>query len=85
MPQIESMEKPTMSIDEVTAAAANSFEETPLSPQRAFVVQFRSDSGGGRRFAGRVEHMVSGNAARFSSPDQLTRFMRPVLRELGSR
>jgi hypothetical protein len=85
MPQIESMEKPTMSIDELTAAAANSFEETPLSPQRSFVVQFRSDSGGGRLFAGRVEHMISGHAARFSSAEQLTRFMRRVLRGVDAR
>jgi hypothetical protein len=84
MQQIESMEKPTVSIDEMTAAVDNSFEETPLSPQRAFVVQFRDD-GGGRRFAGRVEHMVSGHAARFGSAEQLTRFMRRVLREISSR
>ena len=60
--------------------------DAPLSPRHAFVVQFRADAANRRgRFAGRVEHMVSGNAARFSSEEQLTRFMRRVLRVVGAR
>jgi hypothetical protein len=78
--QIESMAKPTVSIDEASAAAAQRVEETPLSPQRAFVVQFRERTGDAQdRFEGRVEHIISGRAARFRSAAQLTRFMRRVL------
>jgi hypothetical protein len=78
--QIESMAKPTVSIDEEDAAVAHSVGETPLSPRRAFIVQFREGTGDAQdRFEGRVEHMVSGHAARFRSPAQLTRFMRRVL------
>ena len=73
------MAKPTMSIDQAGAAAAQSDEETPLSPRRAFVVQFRDRTDARDRFEGRVEHMVSGHAARFRSPAELTRFMRQVL------
>jgi hypothetical protein len=43
-----------------------------LSPALAFVVQFRATAPGVREgFAGRVEHLTSGNAERFSSPDEL--------------
>ena len=49
--------------------------ERPLSPERAFVVQFREPSGGaGHGFAGRVEHMTSGRAARFASAEELVAF-----------
>jgi hypothetical protein len=34
--------------------------------------------------AGRVEHVVSGKAARFQSLDELVAFMREVLREVAS-
>ncbi len=54
--------------------------EQPLSPTRAFVVQFREEGeivrGG---FAGRVEHMVSGRATRFHSPEELLAFFAQVL------
>ena len=74
------MAKQTMSIDQAGAAAAQSDEETPLSPRRAFVVQFQEGTSDAQeRFEGRVEHMVSGHAARFRSPAELTRFMRRVL------
>jgi hypothetical protein len=42
-------------------------------------VQFRDRTDTRDRFEGRVEHMVSGHAARFRSPAELTRFMRRVL------
>jgi hypothetical protein len=52
----------------------------PLSPYRAFVVQFRiaTDQTPGD-FAGRVEHMTSGQAARFSSAEELLAFLVRVL------
>jgi len=54
--------------------------EGPLSPARAFVVQFREATEAAREhFAGRVEHMVSGRAARFYSPEELLAFFAQVL------
>jgi hypothetical protein len=59
--------------------AANA-EQTPLSPRRAFVVQFREGTGDTPdMFVGRVEHVVSGRAAHFHSARQLNRFMRRML------
>lgn len=43
-----------------------------LSPDRAFVVQLRGHPGA---FAGRVEHMASGEAARFASAEELLAFL----------
>jgi hypothetical protein len=55
-------------------------EEAPLAPQGAFVVQFRAGAGGEQAlFAGRVEHMVSGQAVRFHSLEELVGFIRRVL------
>lgn len=55
-------------------------ETSPLSPQRAFVVQFR---GGAEaepvRFTGRVEHMTTGHATRFESVEDLVTFVTRVL------
>ena len=76
------MLKPRMSTNKATSVANNGLEDPPLSPHRAFVVQFRG--GGAGRFAGRVEHMVTGQAARFTSAEEMTGFMRRVLRGLGS-
>ena len=54
--------------------------ESPLSPRRAFVVQFREETEATpRRFTGRVEHMTSGRATRFSSPKELLAFFAQVL------
>ena len=54
--------------------------ERPLSPTRAFVVQFREETEAVHpRFAGRVEHMVSGRAVRFHSPEELLAFFMQVL------
>jgi hypothetical protein len=61
-------------------AAPESREQSPLSPRRAFVVQFRAETAtvhGG--FVGRVEHMVSGHAARFHSPEELVAFIKRIL------
>lgn len=55
----------------------------PLSPYRAFVVQFGEETqlemG---RMVGRVEHVVSGQATRFESLDALLAFLTRVLREV---
>jgi hypothetical protein len=62
------------------SAAPESPEESPLSPQRAFVVQFRTETAtaqGG--FRGRVEHIVSGRAACFHSPEELLAFFTTIL------
>ncbi len=55
--------------------------EAPLlSPRRAFVVQFREETEGAPvRFAGRVEHLVSGRARPFYSPQGLLAFLRQML------
>lgn len=56
-------------------------EESMLSPHRAFVVQFRMGAEP-ERFMGRVEHITSGQAARFQSLEELLGFIRRVLREM---
>ena len=55
-------------------------EEPLLSPQRAFVLQFypEADVEHGH-FVGRVEHVVSGQTARFDSLDTLVAFLGQVL------
>jgi hypothetical protein len=57
-------------------------EEPPLTPQRAFVVQFRDQTGHKQElFTGRVEHITSGQATRFRSLDELITFLTRVLTE----
>ena len=52
----------------------------PLSPHWAFVVQFRAETELERgRWAGRVEHVVSGQATHFASLEELVAFMARVL------
>ena len=52
---------------------------------QAFVVQFgRETDVDTGRIAGRVEHVVSRQAARFQSVDELMAFMTEVLREVAS-
>ncbi len=54
--------------------------EPLLSPRRGFVVQFREETEGAQNhFAGRVEHLVSGHATRFHSPEELLAFFAQVL------
>ncbi len=61
-------------------AASAAEAERPLSPVRAFVVQFRTNSGGPQQpFRGRVEHMTSGQVLRFSTPEELLSFFEQVL------
>ena len=52
----------------------------PLSPQRSFVVQFRADTEmQPAAYDGRVEHVTSGQATLFSSPEELLAFITWVL------
>ena len=61
-------------------------EQSPsFAPAQAFVVQFgRETALDTGRMAGRVEHVVSGKAARFQSLDELVAFMTEVLRAVAS-
>ena len=53
-----------------------------LPTQRAFVVQLHGESKLAKgQFKGRVEHIVSGQSAHFSSMKALKAFMRQVLSE----
>ena len=57
--------------------------ERALSPARAFVVQFREETDGAAKgFTGRVEHMISGHAARFESAAELLAFFLHELKAL---
>jgi hypothetical protein len=54
----------------------NRERSTPLTPQRAFVVQFHIDTDlVAGRMVGRVEHVVSGQSGRFSSMASLLEFI----------
>lgn len=55
-----------------------------LPTNRAFVVQFRAQpSGAPVGWAGRVEHVVSGQVTHFDSLEELLAFMRRVLTEVS--
>ena len=57
----------------------------PLPANRAFVVQFRAQpSGEPFRWEGRVEHLTSGQTARFASQDALQAFITRVLSEISA-
>ena len=54
-----------------------------LPTNRAFVVQFRAQSTGvSSSYDGRVEHLVSGQVARFHSLEELLAFMVSVLADV---
>jgi hypothetical protein len=54
-----------------------------LPTNRVFVVQFRTQpTEAPLRYEGRVEHLVSGQVARFASLEELLAFMRCVLAEV---
>jgi hypothetical protein len=60
--------------------------EPPLLPYRAFVVQFRAETEVERgRCAGRVEHVVSGQATHFVSLEELLAFVARVLSEVRAQ
>lgn len=57
-------------------------ERSSLPVRRAFVVQFRTDAELEHDgFTGRVEHVASGEATRFSSVAELLAFFGRVLRQ----
>ena len=59
--------------------------ESPLSPHRAFVVQFRVETNVTHgRYEGRVEHVVSGQATHFASLEELLAFIGRVLATMGA-
>jgi hypothetical protein len=54
-----------------------------LSPRRAFVVQFRSDTDMEQgQVVGRVEHVLSGQVAHFQSLNELLAFVARVLTQV---
>ena len=60
-------------------------DQPSLPTQRAFVVQLHSESQLAKgQFKGRVEHIVSGQSAHFSSMKALKAFMQRVLAEAES-
>ena len=53
--------------------------ESPFSPHRAFVVQFRAEMNvAGDCVQGRVEHVVSGQATHFASVEELLAFIERI-------
>jgi hypothetical protein len=55
-------------------------EKVALPVRQAFVVQLSTETEGERgHWAGRVEHVVSGQAAHFSSVEELLAFLTQVL------
>jgi hypothetical protein len=57
-----------------------------LPTNRVFVVQFRSQPpGASSPYDGRVEHLVSGQAARFHSLEELVGFMVSVLADMQAQ
>ena len=54
--------------------------DAPLSPQWAFVVQFRAVPGGPAYAAGRIEHLVSGRTGHFQSLEELMSYLTEELR-----
>ena len=58
---------------------------TPLSPHRAFVVQFRAETDvAAGHLVGRVEHMVSGQATTFHTLEDLLAFLASILAAHGA-
>lgn len=60
--------------------------EPTLPSNRAFVVQFRGEATGAQpHCSGRVEHVVSGQAALFDSAEELLAFFAAVLLQVRAR
>lgn len=66
-----------------TGAGNAGATEAPLPQERAFVVQLRDQPDpAGELFVGRVEHMTSGRAVRFTCAADLMAFITKVLSPL---
>lgn len=64
----------------------NAAEQPSLPVHRAFVVQLRAEANVEQEcFVGRVEHVVSGQAASFQSLEDLLVFMAQMLKETKKR
>jgi hypothetical protein len=60
--------------------------EPSLPTNRVFVVQFRAQpAGASSSYDGRVEHLVSGQVARFHSLEELLGFMVSVLADVQAQ
>jgi hypothetical protein len=54
-----------------------------LQPASSFVIQFRKDGDGTHgKFSGQIEHIASGNTAKFRSMDDVPELLRRMLREV---
>jgi hypothetical protein len=61
-------------------------EKHPLPVRQAFVVQLSTETEvGSEHWAGRVEHVVSGQATHFQSLEELLAFMARILRTLRTQ
>jgi len=61
-------------------------EEPDLVRRRAFIVQFRAETDLAQaRCAGRVEHVVSGQATHFQSLEELLAFLTRILLTVGTQ
>jgi hypothetical protein len=56
-----------------------------LPTNRAFLVQFRTQLTGASPYEGRVEHVVSGQMARFAALEELLTFMMRVLTDVQAQ
>jgi hypothetical protein len=73
-------------IEAIVIVAQQLDKKSPLSPQRAFVVQFYAEVVLERgHCAGRVEHVVSGQAIHFCSLEELLTFMGRILSTARTR
>lgn len=71
------------SLNGETRMAPESSQRHPLSPRHAFVVQCRTETDiEAGHLAGRVEHIVTGQATSFESSDTLLAFIIQVLQEM---
>jgi hypothetical protein len=60
--------------------------EPSLPSNRAFVVQFRSQTEtASKECAGRIEHLVSGQATRFDSWERLQQFIQETLTKVSEK
>lgn len=70
----------------ITTEIAATGSESPLSPHYAFVVQFRTRTEEDQDlFTGRVEHVTSGQATRFSSLEELADFLGRTLTDVTDK